>query len=69
MMGGSLRRLLVLLIVVLAVTAVVWMPAVVFAVRDEMDKFQYYLKALEYLLAGLREYFNAVIELFKEAIK
>jgi hypothetical protein len=66
---GGLRKLIAILVIIIAATSIVWMPALTFAVRDEMDKFQYYLKALEYLLAGLREYFNAVIALFKEAIK
>ena len=64
-----MRRLVAILVIILAVTSIVWMPALVFAVRDEVDKLQYYIKALEYLLAGLREYFNSVIALFKEAIK
>jgi hypothetical protein len=65
----GLRKLIAILVIIIAATSILWMPALTFAVRDEMDKFQYYLKALEYLLAGLREYFNAVIALFKEAIK
>jgi hypothetical protein len=34
-----------------------------------MDKFQYYVEALKALGNGLVEYFKAVIELFKEAVK
>jgi len=38
--------------------------APVLAVRG-IDSWQAYLKALEYGLAGLREYFSFIVELFK----
>lgn len=63
-----MRRWLALAIAVLIITSIIWLPAITFALTDNYDKFQYYVKALEYGLKGLVEYFKFIIELFKVAI-
>jgi hypothetical protein len=63
------RKALLIVALILLASSPVWVPATVYAVKDESDKFQYYLEALKALLNGLVEYFKAVIELFKEAVK
>jgi hypothetical protein len=63
------RKVVLLIALILLASSPVWVPMAVYAVRDEYDKFQYYLEALKAMLNGLVEYFKAVIELFKEAVK
>jgi regulator of protease activity HflC (stomatin/prohibitin superfamily) len=63
------RKILLIVALILLASSPVWVPAAVFAVKGEYDKFQYYLEALKAMLNGLVEYFKAVIELFKEAVK
>ena len=63
------RKVVLLIALVLLASSPVWVPMAVFAVTDSMDKFQYYVEALKALGNGLVEYFKAVIELFKEAVK
>jgi len=63
------RKVVLLIALVLLASSPVWVPMAVFAVKDSMDKFQYYVEALKALGNGLVEYFKAVIELFKEAVK
>jgi len=70
-MGSGLRinrRLVVLGIIALLLTSVIWVPALVFAASGQPEKFQYYVKALEYGLKGLQQYFQFIIELFKAAV-
>ena len=62
------RKLIVVVAVVLLLTSVLWFPAIALAVTDNYDKFEYYLKALEYGLKGLQEYFKFIIELYKISI-
>jgi hypothetical protein len=62
------RKALLIVALILLASSPVWVPATVYAVKDESDKFQYYLEALKALLDGLVQYFNAVIQLFKTAI-
>jgi hypothetical protein len=61
------RKILLVVVLALLVTSFIWIPAAVFATKDEVEKFQYYVEALRALLNGLIEYFKAVISLFKEA--
>jgi len=61
-----MRKWIVLLMLI-AVSSIIWLPAV--AAFSHPDKYQYYIKALEYLLKGLQEYFKAVITLFREAVR
>jgi len=63
-----MRKAFMLAITLLALTSVLWVPAVVCVATGQPDKFQYYLQSLDYLLKGLIEYFEAVIELFKVAV-
>ena len=62
------RRLVAAALLALLLTSVLWAPAMVFAASGNPEKFDYYVKALEYLLKGLEKYFDAVVELFKTAI-
>jgi len=62
------RKRLAAILAILSATAVVWLPGVVCAATGQIDKYQAYLAALDYLLRGLIEYFKAVIELFKTAV-
>jgi hypothetical protein len=61
------KTLLIIALILLA-SSPLWVPATVYAMTDNMDKFQYYLEALKALLDGLVQYFNAVIQLFKTAV-
>ena len=63
------RKSLLIVALILLASSPVWAPMAVFTVTDSMDKFQYYVEALKALGNGLVEYFKAVIELFKEAVK
>ena len=63
------RKALLIVALILLASSPVWVPMAVYAATDNMDKFQYYVEALKALLNGLVEYFKAVIELFKEAVK
>jgi len=63
------RKVAFIIALALLASSPLWIPATVFAVTDNMDKFQYYVEALKALGNGLVEYFKAVIELFKEAVK
>ena len=63
------RTLILLLLLMLTVTSIIWVLAVVYATTGSPEKFQYYVKALESMLEGLKEFFKAVIELFKEAVE
>ncbi len=65
---GRISGRLVLLIVAALLTSPIWLPAVALAVTDQLDRFDYYVKALEYGLKGLIEYLKFVIELFKTAV-
>ena len=62
------RKALLIVALVLLMSSPVWVPATVYAVKDETEKFQYYMEALKALLDGLVQYFNAVIQLFKTAV-
>ena len=61
-------KAIVLIALALILTAILWIPAIVFAASGAPEKFQYYVQALEYLLRGLIEYFRHVIELFRAAV-
>jgi hypothetical protein len=63
------RKLILLSLVILIATSIIWMPLTVYAVTDNMDKFQYYVEALKAMVDSLRETLNAIIELFKVAVK
>jgi len=63
------RKALLIAALILLASSPVWVPMAVYAATDNMDKFQYYVEALKALGNGLVEYFKAVIELFKEAVK
>jgi hypothetical protein len=56
------------LLVLTAVSVIAVAGAVVYAAGSDPEKFQYFVKALEYGLKGLKEYFNFIIELFKIAV-
>jgi cell division protein FtsL len=62
------RKVVLLVALILLASSPVWVPATVYAVKDETEKFQYYMEALKALLDGLVQYFNAVIQLFKTVI-
>lgn len=62
------RKAIIVLLIVLALTSILWLPATVMALTDNYDKFQYYVKALEYGLKGLEAYLRFIIELFKTAL-
>jgi len=64
----SRRKLIGILIVLLVITSFLWVPLVVFAVTDNLDKFDYYVKALEYGLKGLVKYFDFILKLFEKAV-
>jgi len=66
-MGGSKGKVL-LLIVLATLALLIGIPATVAIATGSPENFQYYIKALEYGLKGLAEYFRFVIELFKVAI-
>lgn len=62
------RKLLAILIAVLILTSVIWLPALVLAVTNNFDKFDYYIKALEYGLKALVKYFEFILKLFEKAV-
>ena len=62
------RKTVIAIILFIAFTSILWIPATVFAITNSLDKFQYYVKALEYGLKGLEAYFKFIIELFKTAL-
>jgi len=61
-------KTIVLLLAILMLTSIIWMPLIVMAGTGNIGKFDYYVKALEYLLKGFQTYVDAVIKLFKTAI-
>jgi len=61
----NLRKLL-LVVGVISVVAVA--GVVVYAAGSNPEKLEYFVKALEYGLKGLKEYFNFIVELFKIAV-
>ena len=65
----SKRKLILISLVIMIATSIIWMPLTVYAATDNMDKFQYYVEALKAMVNSLRETLNAIIELFKEAVK
>lgn len=67
-MDRKTKKLLLVLLIAIVATSIVWFPAVVMAVTDNLDRFDYYVKALEYGLKGLWYYFKFIVELFKTAI-
>ena len=62
------RTAVILGLVLLACTIFLFAPATVALAEGHPEVFNYYLKALEYGLKGLQEYFNFIIELFKTAV-
>jgi len=75
----SRKKLLTISLILLSSTAIIWLPGVVCAATGQIDKYQAYLAALDYLLRGLGEtlrlnveafgrFAEKVIELFKIAI-
>jgi len=63
------RRTAVILGLALIICALFLLaPATVALAEGHPEVFNYYLKALEYGLKGLQEYFNFIIELFKTAV-
>lgn len=62
------RKIIIILLVLLAITSIVWIPAIVFAFQGQAEKFDYYVKALEYMYRGFVIYLQKVIELFKVAV-
>jgi hypothetical protein len=59
------KKLLVVLGVVLVlILAIFCIPAGIVLAKAGIDGFQAYIKALEFGLAGLREFFNFIIQLF-----
>lgn len=71
-MGESLniknRKVILVIILLTIASSIIWVPAIVLAASGNTDKFQYYLKALEYGLKGLSKYFEFIIDLFKAAV-
>ncbi len=61
-------KLVAIALVVALLTSIIWVPALTLAATGQIDKFNYYVKALEYGLKGLIEYFKFIIELFKVAV-
>jgi hypothetical protein len=67
--GVKMRKLLALGLVLLVLVAVfIFIPFAVAYSIGHPERFEYYVKALEYGLLGLKEYFKFVLDLFKEAI-
>jgi len=63
------RNRAVLVAVILGLFALfIVLPAGVALAEGNPQMFDYYIKALEYGLKGLQEYFNFIIELFKVAL-
>ena len=61
-------KTIILLLTILTLTSIIWMPLMVLAGTGKIEKFDYYVKALEYLWKGFQTYVNAIIDLFKIAI-
>ncbi|RLE87273.1 MAG: hypothetical protein DRJ67_05140 [Thermoprotei archaeon] len=61
-------RLIAIVVAGAGLTSIIWVPALALAATGQVDKFNYYVKALEYGLKGLIEYFNFIVELFKVAV-
>jgi len=64
----SKRVIIALIVLVLVISSIIWAPALAFALNNDFNKFNYYLKALEYGLKGLIAYFKFVEEMFKLAL-
>lgn len=62
------KKTIFLIVSIVFLTAIIWFPALVLATTDNFDKFQYYVKALEYGLKGLTAYFEFIIKLFRYAV-
>ena len=63
------KKIIIIIIGLLAITSFIWIPAIVFAITDNYDKYAYYLKALEYGLEGLKAYFEFIKDMFKLALQ
>ena len=59
-----MKKKLIIIGSILTATSIVWLPMIALAVSNP-DKLEFYIKALEYGLKGLKEYFQFIIELFK----
>ena len=56
------------LLVPITVLGLILIPNGIILAQQGIDGYQAYLKALEYALLGLKEYFACIIEIFKLAI-
>lgn len=48
--------------------AVLGLPAAVAVASGQLDRLDFYLKALQYGLKGLQAYFGFIVDLFKAAV-
>lgn len=78
-MNSKNKRLFIVITITVLITSFIWVPALVFAVTDNLDKYDYYISALNNNLQGLIqalaantsdliEFFKANLELFSEAV-
>lgn len=56
------------LLILATLSLVVMAGAVAYASASNPEKFKYFVEALKWGLAGLKEYFKFIIELFKVAV-
>jgi len=62
------KRVLLELIILSLIAIFIFTPFIVSASVGHPEKFDMYVKALEYMLKGLIEYFKAITDLFVKAI-
>jgi hypothetical protein len=68
-MKVKMSKKAIAIIVVLAILiAFVGVPATTALALGHPERFEYYVKALEFALRGLQEYFKTIIELYKLTI-
>lgn len=62
------KKAIILILIVLIAISIILLPAAVFAFQGQPEKFDYYVKALEYMYKGFIAYLQKVFDLFKAAI-
>jgi len=62
-------KLLVLVLIFVLLTSVVWVPGIVSAAEGHPERFEIYIKTLEFGLRGLYEYFQFLIRAMLEFLK
>jgi len=62
------KKMLVIVVVLTILIALVGVPVMVTVAQGRPEKLEAFVKALEFALRGLQEYFKAIIELYKLTI-